>query len=172
MNINNRKRLLKIFAQTAQPTIAPAVEDFIASKEYPTINTGFIPDDVKHINNIAKIINKSLHIPTGGTYNLDWAKRQMFNFEPSSARDINIKNLLGFSKELYKNFFTNNGTNFTKLLESREVLPRVTALKNSTYLNQITNVVGSSKLGQESDVRDLKQKILQELRAIEDKITK
>jgi hypothetical protein len=89
-----------------------------------------------------------------------------FNFGIDNVPSVDLKNLMGFAKQLHSTIFTNNGEQDDRALNSEEIGKRIATLKNSSFLSNLStsNPMGQlqSKLG--DNVKSLIKDTLNQIR--------
>jgi hypothetical protein len=68
-----------------------------------------------------------------------------YNFGTDSVPSVDLKNLMGFSKQIYSNLFTTNGAEYKRALTPEEIANKVQTLKSSSHLSNLSQ---SSPMGQ------------------------
>jgi len=158
-----RRRVLEKLAQMSAPNNLPTEEaakakpvagsppDFAPENFYPTMIRGFGFRNTNIINSLSDALNQGLYFNSDGKVNLSWMRSVNFNFGTDNVPSVDLKNLMGFAKQLHKSVYTNNGEDFKKALTSEEIAKIVAPLKTSTFISNLsnTNPVGqlSAKLG-------------------------
>jgi hypothetical protein len=128
--IQIRKKLLKKLSQNTISTskiieeknnygLAP-IPTFIASSAYTSLFSAFNVESVLIINKIVELLNKALHYSTFGKVNFEKLKNNNFSIDSSSLPSPDQKNLVNFSKNIFK-YFLNSGNSFNKKLTSNQI---------------------------------------------------
>jgi hypothetical protein len=153
VNRNLRIKILKKIAQTAVPaaanqsttTVAGSPQTFIASDYYPTV-LAFSAKDAVIINDLSNVLNNALYYSSNGKIHLQWMKSVNFNFDMSNTPSADLHNLMGFTKQVYLQLYTNNGQLDKKALSAQEIINRLNSLKYSQYLNNMSATSTNSQL--------------------------
>lgn len=152
MKKNFRKRLLTRLAQNninvndinITQNVSGTPPGFI-STDYYSIILAFTPKNAVIINTLTNTLNLALFYASNGKIHLPWMKSVNWNFDTSNIKDIDLKNLMLFSKQLFNTLFTDTGAQYSKQLSSTEIANKINTLKNSQYL---TNISGTNPMGQ------------------------
>lgn len=163
MNKQLRNRVLNKIAQIEPPsnlpseevaktkTVSGAPSYFDIVQYYPTIITAFGSQNMNWITKLVDVLNQALFYTSDGKIQLKWMQNNSFNFGVDSAPSPDLKNLMGFSKQIYSNLFTNNGSKYEKQLTTEEISKKIQTLKSSSFLSNLSqsNPMGQlqSKLG-------------------------
>lgn len=158
-----RIRVLEKLAQTMAPNNLPSAEvtstqtvsgsppSFNAADYYPGIIKGFTSRNISIINGLVNALNQGLYYTSNGQVHLPWMRSVNFNFGTDGVPSVDLKNLMGFSKQLYQLVFTNHGTEDNTELTPQEIAKRIAPLKTSQFINNLstTNPMGqlSTKIG-------------------------
>lgn len=136
---------------TATTPVSGSPPAFKATDYYPGIIVAFTPRNAVLINNLADLLNQALYYNSGGKVNLSWMRSINFNFGIDNTPSLDLKNLMGFSKQVYRQLFTNNGAMDKQPLTPKEIEERLAPLKGSLFLSNlpVTNPMGqlASKIG-------------------------
>lgn len=163
MNKQIRNRILSKMAQMEAPSNLPTEEVtktktvsgspsyFDIVQYYPTIITAFGSQNMNWITKLIDVVNQGLFYTSGGQVQFKLLENNNYNFGTDSIPSVDLKNLLGFSKQIYSNLFTSNGTDYVKQLTAEEIAKKIQTLKSSSYLSNLSqsNPMGQlqSKLG-------------------------
>lgn len=158
-----RYKIFQSLAQTQPPTALPTTEvaqtqtvsgspiSFIATDYYPSIIIAFTPKNATIINNLSNLLNTSLFYTSNGQTQLAWMRSVNFNFSTDDVPSIDLKNIMGFCKQLYNNVYTDHGSPDKVQLKPEEIAKRIAPLKNSSFISNMsaTNPTGqlSTKIG-------------------------
>ena len=152
-----RTEILKIIAQTT-PTNLPTSgvaqttpvsgdpRPFVPTQWYPTLAIGFGTRNANIINGFAKLLNVSLYYASSGQVQMDWMRTVNFNFGIDQSPSLELKYLMGFAKEIFKQLY-NSGLKFTKALTPQEISERVNMLRQSQYVSNLPQTNPSGPLG-------------------------
>lgn len=136
---------------TKTKTVSGAPSYFDVVQYYPTIITAFNSQNMGWIHQLINIVNQSLFYTSDGQIQFKWMQNNNFNVGTDSTPSVDLRNLMGFSKQIYSNLFTNNGAKYERPLTAEEIANKVQALKSSSYLSSLSqsNPMGQlqSKLG-------------------------
>lgn len=157
-----RFKILKKIAQASPPanlpteevtktkTVSGSPQSFIATDYYPTITMGFGSNNANIINYLTYILNNGLYYTSDGQVSLKLMHSNNFSVGTTSVPSEDLKNLMNFVKQVYSELF-NRGTEFKQKLTSEEINERISRLKSSNFLNNLssTNPMGqlSNKIG-------------------------
>lgn len=163
MNRQLRNRVLNKIAQMEPPSNLPTEEVtetktvsgspsyFDIVQYYPTIITAFGSQNMSWITKLVDVVNQGLFYTSDGQIQFKWMENNSYNFGTDSVPSVDLKNLMGFSKQIYSNLFTNNGVEYERQLTVEEIAKKIQALKSSSYLSSLSqsNPMGQlqSKLG-------------------------
>lgn len=154
-------KILRKIAQTAAPstntdgvsqatTVSGSPQSFVATNYYPLI-LAFSAKNAPIINGLSNILNNALYYSSDGKIDLQWMKSVNFNFDTSNTPSVDLKNLMGFAKQVYLQIYTNNGQLDNRELSPQEIANRINPLKTSQYLGSMsasgTNSQLSAKIG-------------------------
>lgn len=169
-----RKKILYKLAQISP--IAPTEKEvnqapnigtppqFIATNMYPTLTTAFSSAVVEKINKLSDYLNDCIFYSSAGKYNMKFLYNMNFNFTPTISDNKDLKYLMLFAKEFYKNIY-NSGNVYTKPLNQKEFKDKFNILLQSQYLNNLsqTNPTGqlAIKMG-----GNIKPNIINDLKAL------
>lgn len=158
-----RRRIIEKLAQMSQPdnlqtdevtqtkTVSGSPPSFNPADFYPNIIKTFNPRNMPIINGLTNALNQALYYTSNGKVHLQWMRSVNFNFGTDDIPSVDLKNLMGFAKQLYNSIFTNNGDTDTQALNSTEIIQRIAPLKSSQFINNLsnTNPMGqlSAKIG-------------------------
>lgn len=178
MNKQLRNRILTKMAQATPPpnlpseevsktkTVSGAPSYFDIVQYYPTIITAFGSQNMNWITRLINVVNQALFYTSDGQIQFKWMENNNFNFGIDSAPSPDLKNLMGFSKQIHDNIFLNNGSKHEKQLTSEEISKKVQNLKSSSFLSNLsqTSPMGQlkSKLG--GDAKTLIKDILLQIK--------
>ena len=155
-----RLKLLKKIAQTVPvtttnstvqtQTVTGQPKPFNPVSYYPSITLAF-GRNVPFIIQLSNILNLGLYYTSNGATDLFWMYSQNFNFDMSSASNEDLKNLMGFAKQVHQFIFTNSGTLDKVALNAQNIADRIAPLKISKFIQNLsnTNPIGqlSAKIG-------------------------
>lgn len=163
MNKSLRQRILNKLAQMEAPDNLPSEEVsktktvsgspsyFDITQYYPTVITGFGSQNMSWLTKLIDVINQSLFYTSDGQIQFKWMQNNSFNFTTDGVPSVDLKNLMGFSQQIYHIIFTNNGEQYTQQLKPEEIAKKIQALKSSSFLSNLSqsNPMGQlqSKLG-------------------------
>jgi hypothetical protein len=163
MNKKIRHRILERLAQAVPPANLPSEEVaktktvsgspsyFDITQYYPTVITAFGSQNMSWIIKLIDVINQALFYTSDGQVQLKWLQNNSFNFGMDGVPSADLKNLMGFSKQIRNNIFTNNGVKYEQSLTHEEIVKKVQTLKYSSFLSSLSqsNPMGQlqSKLG-------------------------
>jgi hypothetical protein len=163
MNKLLRRRILNKMAQMEAPpdlpteevaktkTVSGSPNVFNITQYYPKVETAFGSNNFTWIKKLIDAVNQGLYYTSDGKIQLKWMQDNSFNFGIDSAPSVDLKNLMGFSKQIHSTIFTKNGEQDDKALGSEEIGKRIAILKGSSFLSNLstTNPMGQlqSKLG-------------------------
>lgn len=158
-----RRRIIEKLAQAATPDNLPTAEvtstttvsgsppSFVATEYYPEIIQAFNSRNATIINGLTNVLNQALYYSSNGQVHLQWMRQVNFNFGMDGIPSVDLKNLMGFAKQLYMLVFTNHGEPDKQPLNPQEIEKRINLLKTSQFVGNLssTNPVGqlSSKIG-------------------------
>lgn len=134
-----RLKILEKIAQTQTKSVAGSPPKFVASDIYPSIMTAFQSKNVPLINALADLLNTVMYYTSNGQVNMMQLRNNNFNLGTDQVISADLKNLMEFSKILYNQVFTNLGVDFKSPLSSQQISDKITVLKNSSYLNNLSN---------------------------------
>jgi len=178
MNKQIRNRILSKMAQMEPPSNLPSEEVaktktvsgtpsyFDIVQYYPTIITAFGSQNMNWITKLIDVVNQGLFYTSDGQIQFKWMENNSYNFGTDSVPSVDLKNLMGFSKQIYSNLFTNNGVEYKQQLTAEEIAKKIQTLKSSSYLSGLSqsNPMGQlqSKLG--SNIKTLINDILLQIK--------
>lgn len=178
MNKQLRNRILNKMAQATPPpnlpseevaktkTVSGAPPYFDIVQYYPTIITAFGSQNMNWITKLIDVVNQALFYTSDGKIQFKWMENNNFNFGIDSAPSPDLKNLMGFSKQIRDNIFTTNGAKHERKLTSEEIAKKIQILKSSSFLSNLsqTSSMGQlkSKLG--GDAKTLIKDILLQIK--------
>lgn len=178
MNKSLRHRILSKFAQMEAPenlpteevaktkTVSGSPSHFNIVQYYPTIITAFGSQNMNWITKLIDVVNQGLFYTSDGQIQLKWMENNSFNFGTDNVPSVDLKNLMGFSKQIYSHIFTNNGSEYERALTPEEISKKIQVLKSSSFLSNLSqsNPMGQlkSKLG--SDIKTLINDILLQIK--------
>lgn len=158
-----RRRILEKLAQMNVPDNLPTEEAakakpvagsppaFAPANYYPTMTKAFGARNITIINQLTDALNQGLYFTSDGKVHLPWMKGVNFNYGTDNVPSVDLKNLMGFAKQLYQSVFTNHGEDFKQALTSAEIAKIMAILKSSSFISSLsgTNPMGqlSSKIG-------------------------
>jgi hypothetical protein len=118
------------------------------------------------ITKLIDVVNQGLFYTSNGQIQFKWMENNSYNFGTDSVPSVDLKNLMGFSKTIYSNLFTNNGVEYERQLTAEEIAKKIQTLKSSSYLSNLSqsNPMGQlqSKLG--SNIKTLINDILLQIK--------
>ena len=124
---------------------------FNITQYYPKVETAFGSNNFNWIKNLVNIVNQAMYYTSNGQVQFSWMQNNSFNFGIDNVPSVDLKNLMGFAKQIHSTIFTNNGTQDEKQLNADEIGKRIATLKNSSFLSNLStsNPMGQlqSKLG-------------------------
>lgn len=126
-------------------TVSGSPQAFIASDYYPIV-LAFTAKNAVIINSLSNILNNALYYSSNGKIHLQWMKSVNFNFDMSNTPSADLRNLMGFTKQVYLQIFTNNGQLDKKALTAQEIANRLNPLKYSQYLSNMSATGTNSQL--------------------------
>lgn len=178
MNKSLRHRILSKFAQMEAPENLPTEEvtqtktvsgtpsHFDIVQYYPTIITAFGFQNMNWITKLVDVVNQALFYTSDGKIQFKWMENNSFNFSSDGVPSTDLRNLMGFTKQIHDNLFTNNGAEYKQALNSEEIKKKIQTLKSSSFLSNLSqsNPMGQlkSKLG--GDVKTLINDILLQIK--------
>jgi hypothetical protein len=130
---------------TTKTTVSGSPKAFIATNYYPII-LAFSSRNAPLINGLTNILNNALYYSSNGKIEMDWMKNANFNFDISNTPSEDLRNLMGFAKQLYLQVYTNNGQLDKRALTAQEISGRLNPLKFSQYLNNMNATGVTSQL--------------------------
>lgn len=158
-----RRRILEKLAQMNAPDNLPTEEaakikpvagsppSFMPANYYPTMTEAWGTRNLSIINDLTDAVNQGLYYTSDGKVHLPWMKGVNFNFGTDNVPSVDLKNIMGFAKQLHQLVFTNNGEDFQKALTSQEIAKKIAPLKTSQFISNLstTNPMGqlSAKIG-------------------------
>lgn len=157
MNKQLRNRILSKMAQLEPPSNLPTEEVtetktvsgspsyFDIVQYYPTIITAFGSQNMNWITKLVNVVNQALFYTSDGQIQFKWMENASYNFGTDSVPSVDLKNLMGFSKQIYSNLFTTNGAEYKRALTPEEIANKVQTLKSSSHLSNLSQ---SSPMGQ------------------------
>lgn len=157
MNKQLRNRILNKMAQTATPsnlpsdgvtqtkTVSGSPSYFDIVQYYPTIITGFGSQNMSWITKLIDAVNQALFYTSDGQIQFKWMQDNSFNFGIDSTPSVDLKNLMGFAKQIHSNIFTNNGSKYERSLTPEEISKKIQNLKSSSFLSNLSQ---SNPMGQ------------------------
>jgi hypothetical protein len=135
----------------ATKTVSGSPSYFDITQYYPTITKAFSSQNMNWIFKLVDVINQALFYTSDGKIQFKWMQNSNFNFGTDSIPSADLKNLMGFSKQIRNNIFTNNGVKYEQSLTHEEIVKKVQTLKYSSFLSGLSqsNPMGQlqSKLG-------------------------
>jgi hypothetical protein len=152
-----RYRILEKLSQTTPPgplpteeiteteTVSGSPPSFVASDQYPGIMIGFTARNANIINKLSDDLNQALYITSNGKVHLPWMRSVNFNFGIDGTPSVDLKNLMGFAKQLYSQVYTNNGAADKRELNAEEIAKRIAPLKSSGFMSSLST---SNPIGQ------------------------
>ena len=157
MNKLLRRRILNKMAQMEPPANLPIDEAtkpkvvsgspnaFNITEYYPGLENAFGGTNFNWIKRLVDIINQALYYTSDGKIELKWMQNNNFSFDTSSVYSVDLKNLMGFAKQLHDYILTNNGKKDAQPLNSIDISKRIAPLKSSNF---ISNLSTSNPMGQ------------------------
>ncbi len=118
---------------------------FIATNYYPII-LAFSSKNAPIINGLSNTLNNALYYLSNGKIDLEWMKSVNFNFDISNTPSADLHNLMGFTKQVYSQIYTNNGQLDNRSLSTEEISKRINPLKFSQFLGNISATGTNSQL--------------------------
>lgn len=147
--MNKIKIREKIFKKLCQDTIStskiieekndyglPPIPSFIASSIYTSLFSAFNSESITIIDNLITLLNKALHYSTFGKVNFEKLKNNNFSIDASSLPSPDQKNLVNFSKKIFK-YILNSGNSFNKKLTAKQVILFVDDLLSSQEISNL-----------------------------------
>jgi hypothetical protein len=156
---NFRMKWLFVLAEDALPTkeladskpVAGNPQPFNAITLYPGMITAFSHNNANIIAGLANILNIALYYSSNGQKDLMDLKNLNFIFDTSAIPSVDLKNLMSVSKQFYNLLLTDHGLSYEKALSKEEIKEKVTELRNSQFLVNLsstnTGSLLSSKIG-------------------------
>lgn len=127
-------------------SVSGSPSSFIATSAYPTINTGFTSKNANIINKIADLLNTAIFYTSNGQIDLNRLKSNNFTLGTSDIPSEDLKNLIGFSKAIYNNLFTNKSQNFKDKVSQEELLQIINSLKSNQFIQNLSSLNPSGQL--------------------------
>jgi hypothetical protein len=152
-----RLRILTKLAQAAAPanlptenvtetkTVSGAPAQFNIIEYYPTVITAFGSQNMNWITKLVDVVNQALFYTSDGQIQFKWMQNNSFNFGTDGVPSVDLKNLMGFAKQIHSNIFTNGGNKDEQPLKPEEIAKRISTLKASSFLSSLSQ---SSPMGQ------------------------
>jgi hypothetical protein len=144
-------KFFKKIAQTAvsteneTATVSGSPKAFMATDYYPII-LAFSSRNIPLIDGLSNVLNNALYYSSNGKNDLQWLKSINFNFDVSNVLSTDLRNIIGFAKQVYLQIYTNNGQIDKKALSSQEIADRINPLKYSQYLSNMSATGTNSQL--------------------------
>jgi hypothetical protein len=136
---------------TETKTVSGSPTSFSPRDHYPGIITAFDIRNLPSIDKLSNLLNQGLYYNSDGQVDLPWMRSVGFNFGTSSVPSVDLKNLMGFAKQMYKTIYTDNEAPYKLPLKPNEIHDKIELLKTSPFLTNLpsTNPMGqlSSKIG-------------------------
>lgn len=129
---------------TQTTTVSGTPPSFRPTDYYPGIMTGFTSKNVPIIDKLSDVLNLALFYNSGGKIHLPWMRAQNFNFS-TDVPSVDLKNLMGFAKQVYHTLYSNNGEQDKAQLTPEQIVQRIAPLKTSIF---ISNLSSSNPTGQ------------------------
>ena len=155
-----RKRVLSKLSQNIDNLSATEVSknksvsgsptSFIATNYYPNIITWFTDRNVPIINSLTDILNQALYYLSDGKIQLSLLYSNGFSYPTDNIISMDLKNIIGFIKQLYNEIYINNGSKNIVKLSPDQISNKIKLLQSNQYLNNLSsNISGqlSSKIG-------------------------
>ena len=130
---------------TKTKTVSGSPSIFNITQYYPTVETAFGSNNFSWIKKLVDVVNQALFYTSNGQVQLKWMQDNSFNFGTDNVPSVDLKNLMGFGKQLHSTIFTNNGEKDDRPLNSEEINERIGKLKTSNF---ISNLSTSNPMGQ------------------------